>query len=70
MNVSFNVERGSESYPFFCLIFFYYLSNMEHLTKAELYGKVLELQDENQKLKKQSAIQNGIYYGQDTTLHH
>lgn len=43
---------------------------MKHLTKAELYGKVLELQHENQELKKQSAIQNGIYYGQDTTLHH
>lgn len=38
---------------------------MEHLTKVELQGKVLELQHENEQLKKQSYIQNGIYYGKD-----
>mgnify|MGYP000097254762 FL=1 len=43
---------------------------MEQFTKAELYGKVLELQDENEKIKKQLNIQNGIYYGQNTTVHH
>ena len=56
--------------PFFCLIFFYYLSNMEHLTDAEIRGKVLELQEENRQLRKQLNIQNGIYYGQHTEVHH
>jgi len=37
---------------------------------AELQGEVLELREENEKLNKQLAIQNGISYGQDTTLHY
>jgi|TARA_R100001463_G_scaffold26014_1_gene61149 cell shape-determining protein MreC len=36
---------------------------MEQYTKAELYGKVLELQEENEQLKNQLNIKNGIYYG-------
>lgn len=43
---------------------------MEQFTKAEIYGKVLELQEENEQLKKQLNIQNGIYYGQHTEVHH
>lgn len=43
---------------------------MEHLTKAELQGKVLELQHENSLLRKQLNIQNGIYYGQHTEVYH
>lgn len=43
---------------------------MEQFTKAEIQGKVLELQHENETLKKENEqikkqlnIQNGIYYG-------
>ncbi len=42
---------------------------MKHNTIVELQGEVLELQEENRQLKNQLNIQNGIRYGQDTTLH-
>jgi hypothetical protein len=56
-------KRGGLTVALFLFNIFYYLSNMEHLTKAEIYGKVLELQEENEQLRKQLNIQNGIYYG-------
>jgi cell shape-determining protein MreC len=43
---------------------------MKYYKVAELQGEVLELREENEQLKKQLAIQNGISYGQDTTLHY
>ena len=36
--------------------FFLYLYNMEQLTKAELYGKVQELQHEKEQLKEQLIL--------------
>jgi len=42
---------------------------MKHNIIVELQGEVLELQEENRQLKNQLNIQNGIRYGQDTTLH-
>jgi len=42
---------------------------MKHNTIVELQGEVLELREENRLLKNQLNIQNGIRYGQDTTLH-
>lgn len=41
---------------FFLLNIFLYLYDMEHYTKAELYGEVLELQHENEKLKEQLIL--------------
>ncbi len=40
----------------FLLIIFLYLYNMEQFTKAELYGKTLELQHENEQLKNQLIL--------------
>ena len=47
---------GLISCPFFLLIIFLYLYNMEQFTKAELYGKTLELQYENEQLKNQLIL--------------
>jgi len=41
---------------FFLLNIFLYLYIMEQYTKAELYGKVQELQHENQQLKNQLIL--------------
>ena len=40
--------------------------NIEHLTKAELYGRVQELEHENEQLKRQIILRDG----QNTTLHY
>ena len=41
---------------FFLLIIFLYLYDMEQFTIAELYGKTLELQYENEQLKNQLIL--------------
>jgi len=41
---------------FFLLNIFLYLYDMEHYTKAELYGKTLELQYELEQLKQQLIL--------------
>tara|TARA_R110001606_G_scaffold79634_2_gene183857 strand:- start:1941 stop:2162 length:222 start_codon:yes stop_codon:yes gene_type:complete len=46
----------AEMLLFFLLIIFSYLYDMEQFTKAELYGKTLELQHENEQLKNQLIL--------------
>ena len=60
----FNKKGSRNVILFFYLKKYLYLYTMEHLNKVELYGKVVELQNENQNLKQQLFYLNKHnYYG-------